>query len=75
MILTVWLTLTAAEVVKVGELAVDDPDSRGALKGQFRYDSEYLEHPKAFPIDPLHLPLSTEIFDADRPRAGSPRRF
>ena len=70
MILTVWLTLAAAEVVKVGELAVDAPDFRGALKGQFRYAPEYLEHPQAFPIDPLHLPLSTEIFDADRPRAG-----
>jgi len=70
MILTVWLTLATAEVVKVGELAVDDPDFRGALKGQFRYAPEYLEHPRAFPIDPLQLPLSTEIFDADRPRAG-----
>jgi len=70
MILTVWLTLTAAEVVKVGELVVDDPDFRGALKGQFRYVPEYLDHPQAFPIDPLHLPLSTEIFEADRPRAG-----
>jgi serine/threonine-protein kinase HipA len=70
MIITVWLTLPAAEVVKIGELAVDDPDFRGSLKGQFRYASEYLEHPRAFPIDPLHLPLSTEIFNADRPRAG-----
>lgn len=70
MILAVWLTLPAAEVVKVGELVVDDPDFRGALKGQFRYASGYLEHPRAFPIDPLHLPLSTESFNADQPRAG-----
>jgi len=53
MMLTVWLTLPAAEVVKVGELAVDDPDARGALEGQFRYTPEYLENPKAFPLDPL----------------------
>jgi len=70
MMLTVWLTLPASEVVKAGELAIDDPDDRGALKGQFRYTPEYLENPKAFPLDPLHLPLSADIFDADRPRAG-----
>ena len=70
MMLTVWLTLPASEVVKVGELAIDDPDDRGALEGQFRYTPEYLENPKAFPLDPLHLPLSADIFDADRPHAG-----
>ena len=70
MMLTVWLTLPASEVVKVGELAIDDPDAKGALEGQFRYPPEYLENPKAFPLDPLHLPLSADIFDADRPRAG-----
>jgi len=70
MMLTVWLTLPASEVVKVGELAIDEPDDRGALKGQFRYIPEYLENPKAFPLDPLHLPLSADIFDADRPHAG-----
>jgi serine/threonine-protein kinase HipA len=70
MMLTVWLTLPASEVVKVGELAIDDPDARGSLEGQFRYAPEYLENPKAFPLDPLHLPLSADIFDADRPHAG-----
>ncbi|MDP2645517.1 MAG: type II toxin-antitoxin system HipA family toxin, partial [Desulfobacterales bacterium] len=70
MILTVWLTLPTAEIVKVGEVVVDDPDSRGALKGQFRYTTEFLEHPRAFPIDPLQLPISRENFNADRPRAG-----
>ncbi|MBW2594346.1 MAG: type II toxin-antitoxin system HipA family toxin [Deltaproteobacteria bacterium] len=70
MMLTVWLTLPASEVVKAGELAIDNPDTRGALKGQFRYLPEYLENSKAFPLDPLHLPLSADIFDADRPHAG-----
>jgi serine/threonine-protein kinase HipA len=70
MMLTVWLTLPADEVVKAGELAVDEPDSRGALEGQFRYTPEYLENPKAFPLDPLHLPLSGDIFNANRPHAG-----
>ncbi|NVL89919.1 MAG: type II toxin-antitoxin system HipA family toxin [Desulfobacterales bacterium] len=68
--LNIWLTLPSGEVVKAGELAVADPDARGALEGQFRYVPEYLEHPRAFPLDPLRLPLSAEPFNADRPRAG-----
>jgi len=70
MMLTIWLTMPASEVVKAGELAIDEPDARGALEGQFRYTPEYLKNPKAFPLDPLHLPLSGDIFDADRPRVG-----
>ncbi len=69
--LDVWLTLPSGESVKTGALVVAAPDDiRGALQGQFRYNSEYLEHPRAFPLDPLHLPLSTGNFEADRPHAG-----
>lgn len=69
--LDVWLTLPSGESVKAGALVVADPDNvRGALQGQFRYAPEYLVHPQAFPLDPLYLPLSTEIFNADRPHAG-----
>jgi serine/threonine-protein kinase HipA len=68
--LDVWLTLPAGVVVKAGMLAVSDPDFRGALQGQFRYDPEYLAAPDAFPLDPLHLPLAAKIFDADRPHSG-----
>jgi len=69
--LDVWLTLPSGENVKVGALVVGSPDPvKGSLQGQFRYAPEYLDHPRAFPLDPLHLPLSTEIFDANRPSAG-----
>jgi serine/threonine-protein kinase HipA len=69
--LDVWLTLPSGESVQAGTLITGDPDPiRGGLKGQFRYTSEYLEHPQAFPLDPLHLSLSEETFDADRPREG-----
>jgi len=69
--LDAWLTLPSGESVKAGTLVVADPDNvRGVLPGQFRYAPEYLENPKAFPLDPLHLPLSVDIFDADRPSAG-----
>lgn len=69
--LDVWLTLPSGEGVRAGELVVADPDDvRGGLHGQFRYNLEYLAHPQSFPLDPLHLPLSERIFDADRPKAG-----
>ena len=69
--LDVWLTLPSGESVKAGTLVVADPDNvSGALPGQFRYAPDYLKHPRAFPLDSLHLPLSADIFDADRPHAG-----
>lgn len=68
--LEVWLTLPSGENVQAGELIVDEPDSHGGLKGRFRYIPEYLARPTAFPLDPLHLPLTTNVFDADRPHAG-----
>ncbi len=69
--LDVWLTLPSGESVKAGTLVVADPDNvSGVLPGQFRYAPDYLEHPRALPLDPLHLPLSADIFDADRPHAG-----
>ncbi|MCF6291706.1 MAG: type II toxin-antitoxin system HipA family toxin [Desulfobacterales bacterium] len=69
--LDVWLTLPSGESIKVGALVAGDPDPvRGDLQGQFRYAPAFLEHPRAFPLDPLHLPLSMEILEADRPRAG-----
>ena len=69
--LDVWLTLPSGESIKAGTLISGDPDPvRGGLQGQFRYATEYLEHPQAFSLDPLHLSLSIETFDADRPREG-----
>ena len=69
--LDVWLTLPSGESIKTGTLISGDPDPiRGGLQGQFRYAPEYLEHPKAFPLDPLRLSLFEETFDADRPHEG-----
>ena len=70
--LDVWLTLPSGKRIKAGSLVVADPDTArgGRLRGQFRYNPEYLERPEAFALDPLNLPLSAEIFDANRPRAG-----
>jgi serine/threonine-protein kinase HipA len=67
--LHVWLTLEDPPIL-AGELIVDDPDSRGALRGQFRYSQSFLNWQHSFSLDPVHLPLSPKIFDADRPRSG-----
>lgn len=69
-LLNVWLTLPTGAVVKAGELAVKEPDQRGALQGQFRYVQEYLKRADAFSFDPLHLSLSAEIYTAKRPYSG-----
>jgi serine/threonine-protein kinase HipA len=70
--LDAWLTLPSGKSVKAGSLVAADPDNArgGRLKGQFRYTPGFLEHPGAFSLDPLNLPLSAEVFDANRPRAG-----
>lgn len=68
--LNIWLTLPNGENLPAGELVAGDPDLRGALTGQFRYLPEYLADPRAFSLDPVHLPLTAERFNADRPRSG-----
>lgn len=71
--LDVWLTLPTGESIKAGTMVTADPDPArgGKMEGQFRYTSEYLEHDKAFPLDPLNLkPLSPKNYDANRPDAG-----
>ena len=68
--LNVWLTVDLEKSIHVGELVVAHPDSQGRLQGQFRYSPGYLNRPESFPLDPIHLPVSVEIFNADRPYAG-----
>lgn len=68
--LNVWLTYEKNSPILAGELIVDDPDSQGALRGQFRYAQSFLNRQHSFSLDPVHLPLSPEIFDAGRPHSG-----
>lgn len=70
-LLDVLLTLPSGEQLKTGTLVTADPDPvKGGIEGQFRYDPAYLSHPQAFALDPFHLPLTAEIFNADRPQSG-----
>lgn len=64
--LNVWLTFPSGEKTICGEIVTADPNSRGQLQGAFRYTRNYLNHPSAFPLDPVHLVLSPEEFQADR---------
>ena len=50
-----------------GEMVTAGADSRGALRGAFRYADSYLSYPNAFALDPNQLPLSVEERVTDRP--------
>ncbi len=68
--LNVWLTLPDGQLLQAGELVSATPAENGAITGQFRYHTSYLQHPDAFGLDPLHLPLQADLFSANRPKAG-----
>ncbi len=68
--LNVWLSLNQNQTVSVGKIIASYPDSQGRLQGQFKYSANYLNLPQAFPLDPIHLPLSHEVFNAHRPYSG-----
>lgn len=72
--LTVWIRscTTPGGLWRAGEIRVAEPDHArgGMLRGEFRYDRAYLDHPGAIALDPIHLPLAPTVFPADRPRAG-----
>ena len=70
--LWVWLTTWDGQQRLAGAIRVADPDpSRGGmLRGEFRYESGFLESPGAFALDPVHLPLEPRVFEAVRPHAG-----
>jgi serine/threonine-protein kinase HipA len=68
--LTVWLTTSDASKVQAGEIVVADPDAQGRLRGQFRYTQEFVGDSSAFALDPISLPLSAQLFEANRPGSG-----
>jgi len=69
--LNVWLTLPNGETCLAGELIASDPEGqKGAIRGEFRYTPAYLDRSDAFPLDPNALPLTEDVFSANRPKAG-----
>ncbi len=65
--LLVHLTLPDNTGLLCGEMVTTSPDPRGRIKGAFRYAPEYLKHPRAFPLDPVTLPLTPREFQTERP--------
>lgn len=65
--LDVKITFPDGTTLKCGEIVTEDPGKNGRIQGAFRYTREYLEHPRAFPLDPGILPLTPEEFLAQRP--------
>jgi len=55
---------------KAGEIIATDPDFErgGAIRSEFRYEPSFLSNGIA--LDPIHLPLGQNIYDADRPKSG-----
>lgn len=63
----VWVTLPDGVRLPAGDIVCEDPDERGRISGEFRYHPQYLDHPKAFPLDPVSLPLNANPSVCDRP--------
>ncbi len=65
--LLVHVTLPDNTKLLCGEMVTTAPDPRGRIQGAFRYVPEYLKHPRAFPLDPVTLPLTPKEFQTQRP--------
>ncbi len=65
--LNVSLTFPDGRTIVCGEIFTTEPDARGKIEGAFRYTNDYLEHPKAFALDPEHLPLGPQEYFSERP--------
>lgn len=60
--LFVHVDLGQGETVLAGQLLVDKS------RGRFKYARAYVEHPAAFPLDPINLPLNAEVHENPRTR-------
>lgn len=58
------------EIVEIGRLLSRNLHSRLQFEGFFRYSPSYLQHPLAYAIDPVHLPLDSRTFAADSRETG-----
>ncbi len=69
--LYVFAAMPNGDVLKVGRLLSQNLNSQGHLKGYFLYDSNYLNHSKVYPVDPVNLPLiHNKVFDAPNFNTG-----
>jgi len=64
--LDVYITFPDGSKIACGEIFTTSLKPNGKIEGSFRYLLDYLEHPLAFPLDPVALPLSTKEYLANR---------
>ncbi|MFW8601478.1 type II toxin-antitoxin system HipA family toxin [Desulfobacterota bacterium M19] len=58
------------QIVRVGRILSRNLDSYGRYEGFFRYAPAYLKNPRAYAVDPVHLPLRDETFAAKNHDTG-----
>jgi len=70
--LFVFIILENGCILKSGRLLSENLflAARGGFQGFFRYDDDFLSLPGSYPIDPINLPLSNNLFRANRPADG-----
>ncbi len=70
--LYISVVLADGSIVKAGRLLVQNLHmaARGGYNGVFQYDSDYLNHPNAYDLDPANLKLSAELIHAFKPESG-----
>ncbi len=60
--LDAWLTLHTGERVRAAELVFGNADFQGRYASALRYTPDYLADPRAFPLDPVALPLDAREY-------------
>ncbi len=68
--LYVYAAFPDGQVLQVGRLLSRNLHNRGNYEGFFRYAPQYLNHPLAYPLDPVHLPLKETVFTAANGETG-----
>ena len=62
--LYVFAIFPDGEVLEVGRMLSRNLRQPGNFEGFFRYSPTYLNDPKAYAVDPVHLPLEDRVFAA-----------
>lgn len=68
--LYVYAVFPDSEYVQAGRILSRNFEAPGNREGFFKYSAEYLSHPKAFALDPEHLPLDDKVYSANNGETG-----
>ncbi len=68
--LHVYVITPGGDTLYAGRIISRNLASPDRKEGFFKYSEDYLRHPEAYPLDPIHLPLGTDTFKAARGESG-----